>query len=174
MTTATDETTEIAARRAQVAGFLRDGLSQRDIARRLGVSKDTVYRDVQIVSRAAATAADQPGTPFRVPRIIAIAEGATSPPPPKSPAPATPTVPSLAVPLTPQLLADLADLTRTGASPEAALRHAIATVASTYRTAWAAGLYPPTATPVVAKYQFVPYQPTVPQTLPSPANRRQS
>ncbi|MBD0707379.1 MULTISPECIES: helix-turn-helix domain-containing protein [unclassified Streptomyces] len=193
MTTATT----IAARRARVAKYLDDGVSQRDIARALGVTKDTVHRDAKALARAASQdspsprpssapprrpARHRPRHRLRRPRHDRAIPAPASPTPDPNPATvsrdtvATPSVPCVAMPLTPDLLADLGTLTQTGATPTAALRHAVATVAATYRQAWSAGLYPPTATPVVARLQFAPYKPTNPETAPAhivdPATRR--
>ncbi|MFC8290057.1 helix-turn-helix domain-containing protein [Streptomyces sp. NPDC057242] len=168
MTTATDEdTAAVAARRATVAQLRKDGRSLRDIADEVGVSKDTVRRDLDALSRDTETASDQDRRTPVAPDAPDVAHPAATPVSRltelsrDTPAPtATPAVPCLTVPLDQALIADLATLTRNGVSPEAALRRALALVASTYRQAWDAGLYPRTADPVVTRHQYAPYKPT--------------
>ncbi|MFF9146340.1 helix-turn-helix domain-containing protein [Streptomyces sp. NPDC014861] len=160
MTTAAPTAVDVAARRARVAQLLREGRSQRAIATALGVSKDVIFRDVQALARGTATTPDQDGPPPAAPRDHTVADDAATVPAPQSATSATPAAPCLMVPLDDALLADLADLTRPGVAPEAAIRHAVALVASTYRQAWDAGLYPRDRCPVVGRHQFVPYQPT--------------
>ncbi|MGW1979207.1 HTH domain-containing protein [Streptomyces sp. NPDC001889] len=69
-----DRRVSVAARRARVAELLRDNLAQTEIARRLEVSKDTIWRDVKAIlrdtSRTTETFAE------RRARRVAEAEGA--------------------------------------------------------------------------------------------------
>ncbi|MFF6836016.1 helix-turn-helix domain-containing protein [Streptomyces sp. NPDC012438] len=166
MTTATDEDTPaVAARRATVAQLRKAGRSLRDIADEVGVSKDTVRRDLEALSRDTATPVDQDRRAPVAPNTPDVADPAATPVSRladlsrDTPAPAaTPAVPCLTVPLDQALIADLATLTRNGVSPEAAIRRALALVASTYRQAWDAGLYPRTVDPVINRHQYAPYE----------------
>ncbi|MFE6379212.1 hypothetical protein [Streptomyces roseolus] len=170
MTTTTPARATVAARRARVAQLLRQGRSQRDIARTLGVSKDIVHRDVQVLDRVTPKASDQDSTALVAPDTDAVApptataiatprhDTATATATPRHDT-ATPAARCLMVPLDEALLADLADLTRPGVAPEAAIRHAVAFLAATYRQAWDAGLYPRHARPVVQRHQYAPYHP---------------
>ncbi|MFE9737323.1 helix-turn-helix domain-containing protein [Streptomyces sp. NPDC006477] len=169
MTTATDDAA-IAKRRATVAQLRATGLSLRDIAAKLGTTKDAVYRDTQALARDTATPPDQERRAPVPPEILAVALPAATPATgPATPSrdtatpPATPAVPTLTVPLDPALIADLATLTRNGTSPQAAIRHALAYVASTYRQAWEAGVYPRDANPVIERHSYVPYRPPAPE-----------
>ncbi|MGW4852207.1 helix-turn-helix domain-containing protein [Streptomyces sp. NPDC004288] len=168
MTTTTDP---VAQRRATVAQLLRDDHSQRDIAQRLGVSKDVIYRDVQALARGTATAPDQdpaePDAPAASPITavaLPIAPEAATPSRDTAPRPAA----AVTLPLTAGLVADLATLTRNGIAPEVAVRDAVAIVARAYRQAWDAGAVPRDATPVMARYQFASHTPSAP---PTPASR---
>ncbi|RSS51382.1 HTH domain-containing protein [Streptomyces sp. WAC01280] len=168
--TATDETA-IATRRARVVELLRDNVSQRDIATRLGVSKDVIYRDVQALARGAATPPDQEHRAPSAPEILAVALPAATPPQaPATPSrdTATPAAPCLAVPLDGALLADLATLTRNGTTPEDALRRAVAFMARAYRQAWERDIYPRDANPVIGRYQYETHQRSQPQTVSPP------
>lgn len=51
---------QIAERRATVAQYLRDGLTQTAIAARLGISVHAVWRDTRAIRRDQTQAADQP------------------------------------------------------------------------------------------------------------------
>ncbi|AMS01610.1 MULTISPECIES: HTH domain-containing protein [Streptomyces] len=170
MTTPTDAFT-IAQRRAAVAELLRDNMSQRKIAERLGVTKDVVYRDIQALSRVTATPPNQDRRAPVAPDILTVAlPAAASSPDPTTPSrdTATPAALHLAVPLDAALVADLATLTRNGTAPEDAIRRAVAQAAKGYRLAWGIGLYPRTTDPVVSRHQFVPYQPTEHETASPP------
>ncbi|MFJ3786970.1 hypothetical protein [Streptomyces sp. NPDC090093] len=168
-------TTTVAKRRAAVAALRDKGKSIRAIAQELAITKDTVHRDIKALARDTATPSDQdrrtpvaPDTPGVAPPpatpVSRLADLSRDAPAPAVAPPATPAVPCLTVPLDPALLADLATLTRNGTSPETAIRHALARVASTYRQAWDAGLYPRTADPVISRHQYAPYQPPEPRT----------
>lgn len=161
MTTVTDEAT-IAKRRATVAELLRENLTQRAIAERLGVTKDVVYRDVQALVRGAATPPDQGRHAPAAPDILAVALPAATPsaaPATPSRDTATPAAPCLTVPLDEALIANLADLTRNGTPPALAIRRALAYMAGAYRQAWEADLYPRDADPVIDRHQYAPHKP---------------
>ncbi|MFB7031730.1 MULTISPECIES: helix-turn-helix domain-containing protein [unclassified Streptomyces] len=166
MTTAADEdTAAVAARRATVAQLRKNGRSLRDIADEVGVSKDTVRRDLASLSRDTATPSDQDRRTPVAPDAPDVAHPSATPVSrlaDLSRDTAAPPAPCLTVPLDQALIADLATLTRNGTSPEAAIRRALALVAGTYRQAWDAGLYPRTADPVVNRHQYAPYQPPAP------------
>ncbi|MFE6853452.1 helix-turn-helix domain-containing protein [Streptomyces sp. NPDC057674] len=175
MTTAADEDA-VARRRATVAKLLRDDLPQRKIAERLGVSKDVIYRDVQAMSRDAATPPDQDNRGPRATDILDVALPAATPPEPPATASrdtATPAAPGLTLPLDAALVADLATLTRNGTTPEAAIRHAVAHLAKGYRLAWGIGLYPRDIDPVLSHPRFHHYQPATDETAPADARKDQ-
>ncbi|OKJ52222.1 hypothetical protein AMK27_30760 [Streptomyces sp. CB02009] len=176
MTTATDEAA-VATRREKVAQLLRDRWTQRAIADNLGVSKDTIYRDVQALTRAAATPPDQDTRAPGATEILDVALPAATPPEATATASrdtATPAAPCLALPLDAALLADLATLTANGTSPEEAIRHALAHVAKGYRLAWGIGLYPVTVDPVLSHPRVNAYQPTTPETVLPDTPKRQT
>ncbi|WP_435969324.1 helix-turn-helix domain-containing protein [Streptomyces sp. Qhu_M48] len=166
MTTAPEDADAIATRRATVAQLRATGLSIREIAARLGTTKDTVHRDTQALSRDTATPSDQDCRTPVAPDILTVALPAATPATdPATPSrdtatpPATPAVPTLTVPLDTALLADLATLTRNGTTPALAIRRALAYMAGAYRQAWDADLYPPDADPVIERHAYTPYRP---------------
>ncbi|MFE7517260.1 helix-turn-helix domain-containing protein [Streptomyces sp. NPDC057540] len=165
-TTAAEDADAFDKRRATVAQLRADGLSLREIATKLDITKDTVYRDLQALSRDTATPCDQPCCSTVAPSILAVAlptatpESDTATP---SRDTATHPAPAVTLPLTARFVADLATLTRNNVSPEAAVRHAVALVARAYRQAWEAGTYPRDVNPVLARYQFAPHTPPVPE-----------
>ncbi|MFF2331925.1 HTH domain-containing protein, partial [Streptomyces sp. NPDC058103] len=136
---------ETAVRRSDVARLRGKGRTPGQIARELGVHRSTVYRDIEALDRDARRVPDQQeATPAETP-ATPVAPGTETPSPrPETPAPAT-----LVLAADPELLADLADLTRTGMPTGLAIRNAVRLMAGAYRDAWAAGIYPPTARPII-------------------------
>ncbi|MER8042724.1 helix-turn-helix domain-containing protein [Streptomyces sp. NPDC094032] len=157
MTTAAALPAHIAERRRQVAELRRDKLTIRDIAKRIGVGRTTVQRDIHALEEDMQTPADQDeGTPDEAvppgPEDTVGpdgTDGGTVSGRPQAMAPM-----SLILAADPALLDDLAVLTSTGICPEAAARHAIGFMAAAYRQAWDAGIYPHTTTPVIGHYTF--------------------
>lgn len=127
-----------ADRRTLVRQLATEGLSRRQIAARLGISKDTVRRDLSQAEQQSA--ADQaPDAPEDAPPA---APDDAPPAEPGAPAAApSPTVAHdgahLVVDLArhPCLAADLAVLVRTGRSPGDVLAQAVGAVADAYRAA---------------------------------------
>ncbi|MBB4987478.1 helix-turn-helix domain-containing protein [Streptomyces nymphaeiformis] len=169
--------TTIETRRATVARLHAEGHSYRQIADQVGVSKDTVARDVRDVEAATAQAAarlarrrlPRRARPARLRRPQAPRQRRTAPLPAPAPVrdtahdttpPPAPAAPCVALPLSVRLVADLATLTRNGVSPEAAILHAVGYMARAYRQGWEAGLYPRNVNPVLQRHQFAPYRPS--------------
>lgn len=160
--TTPEDTGTVAARRATVAQLRATGLSLREIAAKLGTTKDTVHRDVQALSRTPATPPDQDCRAPVAPDILTVALPAATPatsPATPSRDTATPVAPGLTVPLDATLLDDLATLTANGTTAEDAVRQALAHLAKSYRLVWGIGLYPPTVDPVLSRNQYAPYRP---------------
>ncbi|MFI1767498.1 HTH domain-containing protein [Streptomyces sp. NPDC020800] len=157
----------ITARRAMVAELLRQepGISQRSIAARLGVSKDTIRRDVDAIEAAQRQAAPRPADaePEPAPDAPQRAEDDAPPSTPDAPPVALDDAPPgadhLTVPLGDQLRAGLATLAEAGHSPEDAVRLAVAVLARAYEGAWKFGLYPRGAAPRVQVVKLHPYDP---------------
>lgn len=110
-----------ARRRAKARLLAEQGLSNRTIAKRVGVSESTVRR-----WRAEDRAAEC---------VTAAPEGA----PPAAEQPAAPD--ALTVPYDDALRDDMAVLTAAGLAPDAAVMLAVQLLADAYRTAWDYGLY---------------------------------
>ncbi|UIX33559.1 helix-turn-helix domain-containing protein [Streptomyces sp. GQFP] len=125
---ATTETTgalDLAERRATVRRLAADSLSNREIARRLGIHHRTVARDLEAPAPAAA--------PQTAPQA--------APPAPTSGASPAPRRPSLIKELDPRLIQDLNVLVdrRTGALP-APLDRIVRAYADRTRAAWSAAM----------------------------------
>lgn len=133
-----------ADRRTLVRQLSEEGLSQRAIAERLKVGKDTVRRDLERIAREAATEtapSDEPCTPD----APQTSEGGTGGDAPQD-APVAQLPHRVAQPLGgvdlsqwPAVRRDLADLVRCGRSAEAVAHMAITAVAHAYRQALARG-----------------------------------
>ncbi|WAZ27031.1 HTH domain-containing protein [Streptomyces cinnabarinus] len=127
----------ITARRAMVEELMRQepGISARKIAARLGVSKDTIRRDLAEIETAQRQPTPEQQAPQPEPEPDAPAAETDH-------APRDPLDEPLRKWLTPEARADLALLQETGHSPGYALRRALEVLADTYRGAWDRGLYP--------------------------------
>jgi len=121
------------------------GLSHRQIAERLGISKDTVRRDLDALAEETGADGAAPDAPLEptAPQVSAVgADGAgeDAPDAPEEPHRALPRQPA---PLAgapdlsqwPALRHDLAQLAHSGISPEALVHQAVASVAHAYRSA---------------------------------------
>lgn len=142
------------ARRAQAGALARQGMSRRAIAKRLGVSKDTVRRDLgrDLVRQdvrdvdASAQGGASPGAPDTAggasdELLVAHPDappGASGEPQVHGKAPAG-AWPVLQVGVTPELMADLATLTRAGYTPSGAVAAALGVLAGLHRNAWSSG-----------------------------------
>lgn len=166
--------TALRQRRAAVRQLADEGLSQRRIARRLGVSKDTVRRDLAELAQADATDADPP-TPLASSASATPApdgeppapEGCATPAPddePPAPEPAPP--PPAGAPLPDDWLAiglddDLRDhlqvLQSTGRTLSAAIREAVEHYADAHRDAWDHEECPRGTAPRIYGVRFRPY-----------------
>ncbi|MFF1961010.1 hypothetical protein ACFVWX_29050 [Streptomyces sp. NPDC058220] len=154
-----DET--LSQRRATAAAMKRDGSSLRAIGAALGVSKDTVKRDLLDHAAAVARQATEPPAPAHetpappvASRITAVADTAL---------PQTltmPTHPGHTVPIVAdeEFLADLAVIVAAGRTPADAIGHAVHVLATIYRGAWAADAYPDGVEPEITGHQLAPYQ----------------
>lgn len=115
-------------------------LSHRQIAGRLGISKDTVRRDLDAIAEEADTDGAAPDAPDETtaPQVSAgVADGADTDAP-DEPRPALPrrTAPLAGAPdlsQWPALRRDLAVLAQSGMSPEALVHQAVVAVAHEYR-----------------------------------------
>ncbi|MFE9886264.1 hypothetical protein [Streptomyces scopuliridis] len=134
----------LAERRAAVASLAANNVSLRNIARQVGVGKDTVRRDLAALNRDSS---QQHATPNAT-------DGAT---PRETPAPAS-HGDLLTVPVDQELLDDLAVIVRTGRTPADAIGHAVHTLATIYRGAWTTGAYPEGTEPDIIGHQLKPYQ----------------
>lgn len=145
-----------ALRRARVAALRQaePELSLRSMADRLGISRDTVRRDLEALQAApvaqSATAARGGAAPDRpvahaAPQVTAggapaLAHSATAAP---GPAGVAGPLAGIDVSQWRSLRQDLAVLAQTGRSPEALVHQAVATLAHAYRRALAAGQVEP-------------------------------
>ncbi|MGW2511289.1 helix-turn-helix domain-containing protein [Streptomyces scopuliridis] len=151
MTTTASPGMTVSERRAQAAALSRDGASLRTIAQYLGVSKDTIRRDLDALARERTRqSATQDATPGETPTAAPATPGET----PASLSPGDP----LTVPVDQELLDDLAVITRTGRTPADAIGHAVHTLAAIYRGAWTTGTYPDGTEPDIIGHQLAPHQ----------------
>ncbi|WP_435252067.1 helix-turn-helix domain-containing protein [Streptomyces tendae] len=146
-------------RRAKVAQLRKDepDLSHRDMAQRLGISKDTVRRDLEALDADVAQTAppaDETQTPDAPPVAHTAPQASEETEPPDEPsaameapsAPAPPLPVRQADPLAGMdvsqwraLRRDLAILAQTGRAPEALVHQAVVAMAHAYKQALAAG-----------------------------------
>ncbi|MEV8395939.1 MULTISPECIES: helix-turn-helix domain-containing protein [unclassified Streptomyces] len=154
MTTTTSPGTTVSERRAQAAALSRDGASLRTIAQQLGVSKDTIKRDLDALARERTR---QSATQDATSDETSSATPATPATACETPASLSPGDP-LTVTVDQELLDDLAVITRTGRSPADAIGHAVHTLAAIYRGAWTTGAYPIGTEPDVIGHQLKPYR----------------
>ncbi|WP_030744484.1 helix-turn-helix domain-containing protein [Streptomyces sp. NRRL F-5135] len=150
---------KLADRRATVATLARDGASLRTIAAQLGVSKDTVRRDLAAVERDTARQNDTAGETASRDDATPATSDATD-----HATPATSALPASGEPLTiptdAEFLADLAVMELAGRTTASAIGHAVHLVAELYRRAWASGAYPHGTEPQFIAHQLRPYTPT--------------
>lgn len=161
-------------RRTAVRQLADDGLSQRRIARRLGVSKDTVRRDLAELAQtdapdpepaapATTSACATPAPPGEPPAPEACATPAPDDEPPApEPAPPAPTgapLPDdwLAIGLDDDLRDHLAVLQSTGRTLTAAIRDSIELLADAHRDAWDYEECPRGTAPRIYGVRYRPY-----------------
>ncbi|MFF2774838.1 hypothetical protein ACFVU3_08005 [Streptomyces sp. NPDC058052] len=179
---------DLATRRATVARLHAAGTPLRGIADAVGVSKDTVARDLDALAALTAKAAAHrdrqrlrrrarpahrcrphtlrrrrsdtaaPAAPARDASRDAKARPASGPASGET---------RLTLAATPRLLSDLAVLTANGVDIEAAVAGAVWTLARAYRTAWETGLYPTTADPALTGHEYAPYRPLTGRLRPA-------
>lgn len=146
---------ERAARRTEVRQLADEGLSQRAIGLRLGISKDTVRRD--LARNLALVRAEESQAPA----------GARHEPAPPAETPAPPVIPvdpiALLTAASPQLAEDLATLTACGRPAFGALAYAVHYMADAYRNGWQSGLVPRGTEPQIDVYKI---KRTAPISLP--------
>ncbi|MFJ2477093.1 HTH domain-containing protein [Streptomyces sp. NPDC087659] len=121
------------ARRTLVRQLADQDMSARAIALKIGVSKDTVRRDLDALRQDAAPVAqtDAPPAPAPAPPAQVGAPGGAR----------------LELDLDDQLRRDLATIARTGVPAPDAIRFAVAFVAHGYRWLWSTGRYPEGSAP---------------------------
>lgn len=122
-------------RRSRLAALRRaePGLSRRELAQRLGVSKDTVRRDLEAMTQDAVPAA--------APDAPQVAEAGAAEPSQDAPLPRRVAQPlsDMDVSQWRALRRDLAVLTQSGRSAEAIVHHVVVAVAQSYRKALVRG-----------------------------------
>ncbi|MCZ4611840.1 hypothetical protein O3S80_50465 [Streptomyces sp. Lzd4kr] len=133
-----------ADRRTLVRQLADEGLSQRAIAKRLKVGKDTVRRDLEAIAHEDATGDAPPGEPDDPDAPQAsTGDTAVSAPPGEPPAQPSGRAPDphagIDVSQCAGLRHDLALLAQTGKPPEALVYQAVISMAHAYRQARAAG-----------------------------------
>ncbi|MGW1892127.1 helix-turn-helix domain-containing protein [Streptomyces sp. NPDC002004] len=130
---------ERAARRAAVRQLAdaEPQLSARQIAARLGLSKDTVRRDLDALRQTAPDAA-------------------------RTKAPPAPSAPDGALRLTNAMRQSLAVFAEAGQGTETAIELALATLARAYTGAWKFGLYPHGTPPRIDVVRLLPQHPEKP------------
>jgi DNA-binding transcriptional MocR family regulator len=134
----TAPTPDRAARRADVARLAQQDLSHRAIAAQLGISKDTVRRDLDYLARAERAAMRQTDASPAPPGAPPAPRGASDEPPGASCAPAVGD--RLTIDVGEGLAEDLANLMRTGCTAAAAIYYAVEKMATAYRHALQRGL----------------------------------
>ncbi|MGW7195529.1 hypothetical protein [Streptomyces chryseus] len=149
MNTPTTPDADRAARRATVRQLAQQDLSHRAIAARLGISKDTVRRDLAHPAPTVAHTEPEVAHPARATESQSDAPPAPPAPPAEDSAPpAAPTRPfgvvrpgaGLTVLPDVEFADDLAVLMSCGRTAADAIGHAVSIVAGIYRNAWARGV----------------------------------
>lgn len=171
--TRTDEDMARATRRATVKRMTNEGMSRRAIGTKLGISKETVRRDLEYLARAEAHhgadgARHQP--PAHVPPAHHGADGARHEPPARVPPLSHPDPVAQLAADSPQFASDLAALTDCGRSASSAIVHAVHVLAGIYRKGWLSGLVPLGTEPEIDEYRLrVPSAPVpIRKTDPGP------
>ncbi|MEU9641503.1 helix-turn-helix domain-containing protein [Streptomyces sp. NPDC048188] len=135
MTTAPVSRDTLTARRTRVRHLADQGLSLREIAAELGVSKDTVARDLAVARQADA--ADR--TPDATPDSGSATDETR-----------------LNMAVTPRMTDDFAVLADAGLPREVAVAYAVELLANTYRHAWMKGLTPRRVRPTITRIVVQP------------------
>ncbi|MDX3400075.1 hypothetical protein [Streptomyces sp. ME01-18h] len=136
MTTAPVSRDTLTARRIRVRRLADQGRSLREIAAAVGVSKDTVARDLAVARQADGTDRTPDATPDS-----GSATGETA---------------RLDMPLTDRMTDDFAVLADAGLPREVAVAYAVELLANTYRHAWMKGLTPRRVRPTITRIVVQP------------------
>jgi IS30 family transposase len=152
----------VTARRETALRMKRDGASLRDIARHLGVSKDTVRRDLAAIERDTMRQPDQRNatdqTPSETPCDTSRATGGTpcDTTPETHETPPASSNPQLSIEVDAKLRRDLDTMTGTGMTDWQAIATAVHFIAGIYRTSWAHGAVPDGIAPRIVTASVLP------------------
>ncbi|MGJ5897982.1 helix-turn-helix domain-containing protein [Streptomyces niveiscabiei] len=124
----------VSERRIKAIRLSGQGRSLRDIAAELGVSKDTVSRDLAAMRRGETPGPDADRESGSHPDLSGQGE-----------------TPRLTLSLTERMTSDLAVLADAGHDPQDAVEYALALLSNTYRWAWMRGLTPRLTRPTITR-----------------------